>query len=466
MALGYSGAVIASAAVGFIAMPVATRVFSAEALGRVGVFNAWLMALQVGVLFGLDQAYLRFRGSPDSRGGTGGLLRRCLVVSGGILAMVGAGVVAFRSEVAIAVVGEPHLWVPFALTLAVGGAVAQRYASIETRVSRRVWAFAVVTVGSTLLTRGLYIMAGFLPSAVGLEVLLLGIGYCAAGVLAIACIWKTLGEPKSPTAIPLGSIFRFSTPFVVSGSFSLVSVSLTPIYLSWELGLAQVGQFNSGLALASILSILQVGILSYWIPYVYANAEAQAERIRSVHHAIFWAMVGTGLILILTSGPLFLLVGQEFRIAEQYFGVLLAVHAFNLLAEIGGVGLPLAKRTTPYSLALVAGSCLTLLTLLLTVPTWGMGGAAFSLLAGSALTAIVRLSYGVRHFRPFSSLARPITALTLLVIAACVRSVTFSLDLGMVGEAGILIAILVWIGIGRPEIRTITLLLRAKHPLG
>lgn len=439
--VGYTGSVVGGAAIGFIAMPIATRLFSPTELGRVGLFNSYLQAIQLLAIAGLDQAYMRYRGGVDAAGSTGGLLRKCFYLSFGLLVIIGLAIAYVDSDVSRAILGAERRWLVPALLLAAAGSVLYRYATIEMRVAGRVGAFAVATIGFAFLSRVLFLGSAFTAGIGSAEVLMLSLGYASAGILSLVLIWSVLCEPRSLAPIALSRLVRFSTPFVISSAFALVSTSITPIYIARVGGPEDVGLFNTAVSLASVLTVVETGVLSYWTPRVYASYKDNSTGIRSLQEGLALAMLLAGMILILSRDLIFLVVGSEFRVAVRYFGVLLAVPVLTFVGELGGIGLLLAKRSSLYSFSYVVGASLTLLVVLSTVPSVGLAGGTVGLASGAGLTMTLRIVLARRVYQPFTSETRVLFGVALFLICAVVVALPWPEDLSWLCNVLVLVAL-------------------------
>jgi O-antigen/teichoic acid export membrane protein len=229
---------------------------------------------------------------------------------------------------------------------------------------------AMVAAGATSVSSVLWVQGG------------------SAGVVSIACAWILRGDIAwGVDRHELGKMLLFSLPLVPAGIAMFVTMSLHRFVLNSLGTLDEVGLFGLASRLASVGTLVLIGVQSALTPLIYSHhheAETPARLGRLLEG--FWALSLLACLALAAFGPevLSLLAAPAYGDASRLV-VWLAPAALLSQMYILAPGIPLAKKTG-WQLALTVLSGTTGLCLsVVLVPRWQALGAAVSACIASAL---------------------------------------------------------------------------------
>ena len=103
---GFSMSTWINCAIGFIAIPLITRVYSTEAVGKINLFTVSLSLCYMIVYMGMDQAFVRYYYEPPDHCNKQQLFQVCLAFSMGLAVLAAFLILFFYKNVSALIVGE------------------------------------------------------------------------------------------------------------------------------------------------------------------------------------------------------------------------------------------------------------------------------------------------------------------------------------------------------------------------
>lgn len=213
-------------------------------------------------------------------------------------------------------------------------------------------------------------------------------------VVLLAWLGARLGRievAQAPESIPTGKLFRYGASVYVSSIFYILNQQLDQLLLSLWVPPADLGQYATAVSLSAILLFLP----STLGPVIFSrlarsggNGKSHAVRV-SAACAVLLLPAGA-LMTLLAPFIVHVIYGAPFAIAGHVLRVMAPAAVLlglgNLFSDIlRGSGRPLIP-----TYAMLAGVAVTIPGLLLSLPRWGIWGAAWVSVASYAVMLAVQ----------------------------------------------------------------------------
>jgi O-antigen/teichoic acid export membrane protein len=400
---------VASAGLSFTMFVALARAMDLEAYG---VFSAsFSLAILLAVLGSVGQrtAALRMaavhdqRGEPELR--TGAIRHGyALVLAGcGLVGLGAIGVSALRGGGAPA----PEIVAVAALVVALGVAEYQGHVF---RVTGHV---LLALLPRDVIWRGAVTVAGFAAAfglavrwsaATWLWVLVATLAAVAAGQFLVHLRRHPDASPFRPARFQRGRWMSASWGLWASSVLLVSAGSLSVILIERMVGAEQAGTYFVALRSAQLLNLFVLASKVVTMPtfsrQVAAGAWGEAQRVATLSAVLSGGFAAVGFLAYLVGGGYLLrLFGAEYAAATP---VLLVLSGGFAVAAMAGPAEPLLQMSghdRPYLVLLAIANGVAVGSLFLTIPAFGILGAAGSVAAGQVLLVVLARAYAVRALR-------------------------------------------------------------------
>lgn len=393
---------VASKFIGFLLLPIYTRVFSPSDYGIMDVIATMTtlagIILTAGTETALSYYFFKFRDPLEQR--------KTITTTGvyllAINTLVATGVWLAAEQISALAFGESGYAVYLRMAI-----LAIPFSSLTTlnfntlRLQRRPWTYIGLSLPHLLFSVLLNIYL-----VVILRVGIIGVFW--ANFIA-ALLFSTIGLVVNRAYFGvafdwerLTQLLRYGLPLVIGG-LSMWSINYLDRYFLLRFStLEQIGLYSVGLRLASVVAFLTWAFRLANAPFQFEMASAKdAPQIYS--RTLSYYVLGTSLICVplsLVARPVLRLLTTEAYV-EAYKVVALA--AYSAVAygvyQLAGVGLLVTKRTVFSGVAIGIGALVNVGFLFALVPPLGMIGAALAVLL-THVTVVVLLFIGAQRVYP------------------------------------------------------------------
>jgi O-antigen/teichoic acid export membrane protein len=389
----YAVAALAQRALGFILLPVYTRVIPPSDYGALEVLTV-SGSLASGILtLGLASAINKcFHRDCETAADRAAVLPTALAIDLPILAVGGVAMLFWAEPASAWLIGSPDA-APL-LRLAVLGMLAFSVLSLTLAVLRaeeRASAFGVLSLAQFAVAAALNIL------------FVVGWGMGVRGVLLGTLIASTLSVPIALAVALRGRAVRvaghLARPLVAFG------VYLVPVMLaSWAIdvsdryflrlyhGLDAVAVYGVGYKIGMVMELLVVWPFQLaWPAYSFAIASREGHEVTYARTLTYLALALVTLVVILSVSARVImpvLVGPGYVDAYRVVPLIALAYALNGVHYCVSPGVHLGNRTR-YLAFLAGGAALANVGLnVLVVPRWGMLGAAATTVVAFAVLAL------------------------------------------------------------------------------
>ena len=393
-------------AIGFVASPLATRLFTTVEKGKIDMFFTYAGLYSSVCYLGLDQAFVRFFGEPPGKAGRKGLFTFCMVAPILFGAVGSLALSPLWQSVSGRVNEEPDLIVYLCLCAYCFTLVVYRFLSLGYRMEQNAKMYTIQGVIHVLITKIAYLSVGFISPTGKAAILCLPVLSLAFTAVFLhlqrdKLSLSSLGSIDRPF---LRSVGRFALPLAPMALLGTFNSSVSVLVLKRLLDLSAVGIFTSALGLATTVNIIQTGFNTYWAPYVFENYQGDgAKRFFTVHRLMACLLTFFGLAITLMQTPVFLLLGESYRSSVVFFPFLLISPICYCLGETTSMGVDIAKKTYWTTIIYVFSLAVNLALCFVLVPRMGMAGAALASAFTGILTLALRTVVSQRYYRMLES---------------------------------------------------------------
>ncbi len=274
------------------------------------------------------------------------------------------------------------------------------------RVEEKSWQFMAVVVGNALLNAvfAVVLVVHFRLGALGLVVAFFGTAVVMAVVYAfILRRYVDLHLRTFPVRSWLKASLVYGAPIVVLELGWILLESSDRFLLQYFLTLKVVGYYSLAYALSKVINYITDSINLAWTPFFYKTASEEpheAPRVfayAATYYALLLAVLGL-LIIVLRDQFVALLAPSEYWPAVSVTPIIVLASILRGLYNIPARGLYQEKRTYVFPLIVFGGAGLNVLLNVLTIPRYGMFGAAWSTAISYGFMLVVTLVLSQRAY--------------------------------------------------------------------
>ncbi len=240
----------------------------------------------------------------------------------------------------------------------------------------------------------------------------------------------------------------FSLPLVPSGIGVFIAMYIDRIAIRHLMTLADVGIYGVGYRLASVVSLLMVGVQGALVPLIYQsykNPNTPRQIAKVFRYFTFLALVLFIGMSFFSKEMLILLTTPDYYQAQIVISFLVASALFAGM-YIFAPGLAIMKKTRVIALLAISSAILNSVLNFLLIPYFGIRGAAFATLISMVFKFVLYLRIANRYYqipyewkRIFLATAAVISAFlatSLFIMSArydfLVRVVFFLISIGVI----------------------------------
>lgn len=425
---GFSIPTWINAAVGILAVPLVTRLFEPEVLGKFNLFCMYSTILYCIALAGLNQGLLRFYHEPPGRNTSGGLFRMSLTLVMVFSLIIAVIVFVFGKSFSEAIVGEDNPYIIICLVVSVLAAAILNLVNSAYRMQNKLLAYGILTISMHLCAKITFAGAALFEDKIDAAISLFTLSYVIVAIIYIVCILRSFSGQKSVWGkTETLTLLKYSLPLMPVLFIAQINTALPKIAISEYLDYAQVGIYASAFSVVSIISIVQSGINTFWAPFVFENYSKHPQYLSSGHLIITFIMTVFGLTVVLFQDVIYLIIGPNYRSSQMFFALLLSTPIFYTLAETTGIGINISKKTYFNAIVYAASLGVTLIACFLLIPKLGLLGAAIAVAAAAFGMLIVKTIIGEKYYKIVTNPVKSFFAPTFFLIVVILNTMLFEM---------------------------------------
>ncbi len=380
---------------GFISLPLNTRLLSTGEFGRTSLFMSAVSIIYIFAILGLDQSYIRYyyREKVDKRK----LFWQCVMIPFLLICVLTAVYALFSGffnnllfertgvDITLLVVG-------YTVT-----SVFERFLFLNIRMEQRGKLYSNLNI----VSKALYILFIIIfvnilgdDFRIGLYAPTLPLVIVTAGLL-IAFLAKGRGYKGSEHDLSTAELLRYGIPFVPMLLMEWLLSSMDKWSIRFLNDFSETGVYSSAMQIMTILLTLKITYVAFWSPIAMQKYEQEdearvkpffADMFQKVQFLCMLAAFG----LTAFRSLIVLILGSDYRDASKIIPFLSLMPVLSILFEMTGQGIKFVKKTVYFNYASLAAIVCNLAGNLLLVPRYKGVGAAFA----TAVTYIVYFAIG------------------------------------------------------------------------
>ncbi|HEX6851248.1 MAG TPA: flippase [Candidatus Polarisedimenticolaceae bacterium] len=411
--------------VGFLLLPLYTRVLTPQDYGVLSLLAAYSAVLFVLISVGLSTGIFRFYLDSDEPTHRNAVLTAALAIMGA-MALPCAGLVLARNVSAELLTGSSQWGGLVALvTVTTYLELLLKLPYCVMRARQESFRYALANLAQTLLDIGLTFVF-----VVSLKMGPAGIVWAQFwATLAIAAflarsvlrdyrvVWRDA---------LLRGLLRFGIPLIPAGLSTFALTLSDRYFLKAYASLNELGLYSVGYRFGQTITFVAMAFQLVWSPFIFANQKQEDAGPLFARVATYY-VVGLGLaslgLHVFARELTLLMTGPQFREAHTVIGIVALSQYFLALTNVATAGVLIRQRTSLVAIIVTFAAAINVGLNFYCVPRWGMIGAAWTTLIAYAVQLVVTvvvsqrvfsIPFEVRRILGFAALAAIVAAISVL----------------------------------------------------
>lgn len=375
---------------GFVSIPLITRVMSRAEYGRTGMFTTAVTVIYIFAILGMDQSYIRhyYKEGIDRRR----LLKNCLLPSLILVIALCIVYIAFSgmaNRFLFERTGADITALVVAYTIT---SVFERFLFLDIRMSQNGKLYSNLNI----LSKVLYISMIFLfvkiygdDFRVVLWAMTLSLGI-VTGFIGIRYLYINRGKAGADSVSVGGrngedsytELLKYGLPFILVLLMEWLLSSCDRWALRIWSGYEELGIYNSAMNIMSVLLTFKATFVAFWSPVAMEKYESREQDTKDFFRKAFcitrFFCILAGIGLILFKDAIVFILGEDYRLASRVIPFLTLMPVFSILFEITNQGIKFKKKNRYLNYASMAAIVCNIAGNAILVPRFGGAGAAMA----------------------------------------------------------------------------------------
>lgn len=380
---------------GFISLPLTTRILSTDEYGRNSLFTSAVSIIYIFAILGLDQSYIRFYyGEKVDRRK---LFKQCLMPPLVLILILAAVYFSFSGFFNNLLFGKGGLDVTLLVVAYTITSVFERFLFLNIRMDQRGKLYSNLNILSKVLNISALILFAYLLGddfRVGLYGQTLPLVIVTTGLL-ISFAFAGRGVAKTEHTLTTKELLTYGIPFVPMLLMEWLLSSMDKWSIRFFNDFGETGVYSSAMQIMTILLTLKITYVAFWSPIAMEKYENEPEEVVKPFFADMFQKVQflcmlAAFLLTCCRGIIVLILGQDYRAANRVIPFLSLMPVLSILFEMTGQGIKFKKKPVYFNYASLAAIACNLIGNTLLVPRLCGVGAAIA----TAATYIVYFVMG------------------------------------------------------------------------
>lgn len=398
----FVGTVI-SAILGFISSPILTRVLTTEVYAQYGMVASFTTLVATFVYLGQDEAFMRYfdrRKEPF-----GSFFWRCIRLPL-VLCIIILFLLLEPNHIVLSWVFACDIQNKIAILIAayIAMLVLQRFLMLTARMEERAANYSVSNIATKVMFFVVLYVFYFMGQVVELTelVLALMVGVlCALAINLVVVVKVKHGANPEGEDITSKELLYFGVPFAISSTMLWVVPLLEKIIIRDLTNWTVLAIYTSAAIFVTAMGLIKTTVNSIWVPYSYKHYTNEAEfkkTFRQVGVSLCW------LCLMILAGLIVVRRWVVFIFDSAYYDSMLIAPAlvcgacFDLLTCIYSIGINIKKKTQFHVIVPFVQLAISMATLYIGLPRWGLIATGISYLLSIAISRIVQMAIALHYY--------------------------------------------------------------------
>lgn len=414
-----------SAVIQFLTIPIITLLIAPEQFGKAAMFTLAFNILAQIVLFGTDQSFVRFFYEYEEKKRPS-LLWNSLFPSFAVWGIISVVLFFCWKWISNWLISEEQFLIVALLSINLLINLFNRYAVLVVRMKKKGISFSLLKIAGSVITAIVIVAYSKIVDNTFYAIVLGGI--CSLLVVALFAVLK---EHKfwfarfSISKTQIKTLLKYGLPFLPALSMAMIFQMMDRVFIREFVGFEGLGIYTVAFKIAAVLSVLQAGFSTFWIPTAYEHYEKDPND-KTLYEKMFkyvsFILVLCGLGLIAGKDIIILLFDTAYSEAATIMPFLIFMPIMFALSEITYLGINFTKKT--YWHVVIFALLLPLCVLLnfIFVPWLGVKGAALAIALSYICYFALRTAISIRLYPVNFRLAKASLAIMLLFVVAGINT--------------------------------------------
>jgi O-antigen/teichoic acid export membrane protein len=265
------------------------------------------------------------------------------------------------------------------------------------------------------------------------------------------------------------SMLHYASPLIPAAIASQALVFLTSYYLKSNLDFTQLGLYSIGNTLASAIGLITGAFGQAWSPFAFSISNSNsAPKTYSTVLTLYCLLLGFVCLTFSIFLPDILKVLTNHNYYDsEIVGTILSYNIFFVSTSVIGItGCGIIKKTAPYAKAVIFGSILSLILMMVLGHFLEKEGAALGILLGQLIIPIIVFKSSQQYYPiPYSfKKVGAIISTSILLTIFCKLFISNTFSLIFIGLKVVIIMffLVITLMIIRKEIKAVIIFLKAR----
>jgi O-antigen/teichoic acid export membrane protein len=416
------------AIVGIISTPILTRILSPDQLGKASMFTLAINILLLFVLFGTDQAFVRFFYEEEEKN-RNKLLFNILKIPTFIFLITSLFVFLFKDRISIFLFGEVNQFLIITIIITLFFNVLKRYGLLVIRMKQQGLTYSMLNFLFKIISLSLLILFSYLLGekfeiriySQSIAIILITFFSIFIGRKA----WKFNNFNNIKLNNSLTDIFHYSYPLLFTALITWLFQSFDKLAIKEWSTYDQLGLYSAAFKIVAILNIVKASFTTFWAPTSlekYEEDENNTNFFSNIYQLIFLSMFLVGLGTIAFKDLIVYLLGSEYRTASMIMPFLVFMPIMYTISETTVIGINFKKKPKYHILIASVACIINIVGNYFLVPEFGAKGAAISTGFSYIVFFLMRTLISLKFFKVDYKLNKSFVLIAILFIYALYSS--------------------------------------------
>lgn len=390
--------------IGLVTTMISTRLLTPEDFGRASMFILAVNVLMIFIIFGTDQAFVRFF-YEETEGIRGKLLFNSMKIPSLLLLMVLVLIIVFRDSIMIFLFDENNPVVFIVLIISIIFQIIFRFSLLVIRMQQKAYLYSLVGILNKLFNLILLVIL-YYKMGPHYEILIYS---TVISLVFLTCIsvlleknfWNPLINFKLKHRHSQREIIQFSYPLVITTLITWLFQSFDKIAIRQWSNYEDLGIYSAAFSIVALLNVVQGTFTTFWSPVCFEHFERHPEDrdfFSKTSKIIGFVMFLLATITILFKDIIVMLLGSDFKEAAIIMPFLIFMPMMYTLSETTVIGINFYKKTK-WHILISALVCITnIIGNFILVPHYGAAGASISTGLSFILFFIMRTHLSLKYY--------------------------------------------------------------------
>ena len=250
---GYSLGIIANAIISLISIPILTKFFSPEELGKINIFQIYSDIILSIAYLGMDQTYIRFYHEPIGENTSKSIATLCFLISFIGFIVISIIIIAYKQLISTQIIGYELASIPIYLIISVFSKLLFRFLNFASRMQKNILLFSIQSISLNVGKKLSYIIVVMWHGTAEDAIAVLSIFFLLlAIVLSLIKSRKTFSLKIDLNKRVFFELIKYGIPLAPMVIISMINSNVNQLFLRRYGNFADVSIYANAINIAKI----------------------------------------------------------------------------------------------------------------------------------------------------------------------------------------------------------------------